>query len=118
MGKAARERARRRAEAEAPPTLIVVEDPKPAPVAEPQVFEEPTATKEPWMCRVVGCVSLALERHEGPGGVVWLCGSCGRIARSNLAVAAAKEAFAERVADLHRPTQELYVRMRERIYAP
>lgn len=112
MGKAARERAKRAAEAA---TLVVVEEPKPRPTPT-QSFEEPTTTKPPWACRVVGCSSLALERHEGPSGAVWLCGSCGRIARRNLAAEAAKQAFADAVAELYRPTLEHYERMRARIY--
>lgn len=116
MGKAARERARRKAEAEAPPELIVVEEPTTPEPPEPQEFETATVTKEPWMCRVKGCTNLALERHEGPAGAVWLCGSCGRIARRNLAEEAAKEKVAEMVAELLRPMAELHQRNRERIY--
>lgn len=116
MGKAARERARRKAEAT---TLVVVEDPKPRRIPTPpatQSFEETTTTKQPWACRVVGCSSLALERHEGPNGAVWLCGSCGRIARANLAAEAAKQAFADSVVALYKPTLERYERRRRGIY--
>jgi coenzyme F420-reducing hydrogenase gamma subunit len=47
---------------------------------------------------VIGCPNLALERHEGPTGAVWLCGKCGATARRNLADEAAKEAILEALA--------------------
>lgn len=115
MGKAARLRERRAAE-EAP-KLIVVEEPTATPAPGPEPTLAPT-TREPddASCLVVGCTNLALERHEGPMGVVWLCGSCGRIARANLAAEAAKEALAEEIVALHQPAMEHYARARKRIY--
>jgi hypothetical protein len=77
----------------------------------PQIVE-PTPTKPGWMCRVRGCESLALERHETPDGDAYLCGNCGRIARHNLLLEELKERFTEQVAALHVPTLEAYERRR------
>lgn len=100
MGKAARERARRKAEKEAPPELIVVEDPTP-PEPEPTPFDP--------SCMVRGCdnTALLIEVHEGPNGPVRLCPSCGRIARRNLAEERRRQELAEEVARILRPEPDV-----------
>lgn len=103
MGKAARERARRKAEAEAPPELIVVEDPTPkAPPTTDPADDRP-------VCMVKGCDNTALlvEVHNGPNGPVRLCPSCGRIARRNLAEERRRQELAEEVARILRPEPDV-----------
>jgi hypothetical protein len=51
------------------------------------------APQNPAGCQT-GCGRLALERHEGPDGSVWLCGSCGMRARLSLRQEVVKEEIA------------------------
>lgn len=65
-------------------------------------------------CQVVGCPNLPLERHAGPGGIVWLCGRCGIVARRNLRDEATNQ---EILAELAKPLERaaaLRQRQRER----
>lgn len=118
MGKAARERARRKAEAEAPPKLIVVEDPAtPAPPTVELVDPEPVAAelpddRVPGQCPVVGCTNLGLCQHDTANGLIWLCGRCDQIARRNLKDEADRQATIDAVV---KPVEEQFaLRAKER----
>lgn len=117
MGKGARSRRARAAEEASGPELIVVEDRQPRPPAMPLPPPESGRDPEDTSCMVKGCPHLALARHEGPNGVVWLCGRCDMTARRNLAAEAARQKITEDLVELHRPMVEHYARLRQRAVA-
>lgn len=81
----------------------------------PPLVETPAAPE--CACRVVGCVLIALERHEGPNGVVWLCGKCGMTARRNLREAKLNEEITDLMAAPFKRLTMLRQEQRERQYA-
>jgi hypothetical protein len=115
MGKGTRERARRAG----PAKLILPQENERRAYramqrrqreAAAQTLEPPKTEKPAWMCRVVGCRNLSLAGHDGPDGIVWLCGSCSRIAVHNLRQAELAERFTEAIAELYRPALEAHER--------
>lgn len=76
-----------------------------------------TPSAPPASCAVKRCDLLALERHTGPAGVVWLCGRCGMSARLKLRAEVIGEEIADAIAAPFKRLALFREEQRRRIYS-